>query len=127
MSPGVVSQSKITLANHLHNKERAETFDSIINRFTDCEELRDALNEFVKYRTASKKKNPFTVHALKLNIATLKKLTDSETDMVNIVNQTIMSGWSGFFPLKSPAGSLKRREGGETDADLEEYLKRLDF
>ena len=83
-------------------KKPAETYDSIIDGFTEDEPLRDALREFLRYKvaTARRKKSEFTNYALKQNLGKLRNLADNPRDMLAIVNQTLERGWSGFFPLK---------------------------
>ena len=88
------------------NKERkktAETYDSIIEGFTQDEGLREALRDFLQYKVASchRAKKEFTNRALKVNLTKLSKLTSDPREMVEIINQTLERSWSGFFPLKS--------------------------
>jgi hypothetical protein len=84
-------------------KKTAETYDSIIDGFTQDEELREALRDFLQYKVASchRAKREFTNRALKVNLTKLSKLTSDPHEMVEIVNQTLERSWSGFFPLKS--------------------------
>lgn len=92
-------------------KKPAETYDSIIDGFTEDEPLRDALREFLRYKvaTAKRKKSEFTNYALKQNLGKLRNLADNPRDMLAIVNQTLERGWSGFFPLKSDTPKTDRR------------------
>ena len=62
----------------------------------------DLWNEFKKYRKKIKK--PLSPFAEKLNITKLKKLKDTGEDPVAIIEETIMRGWQGFFPLKDKKG-----------------------
>lgn len=75
-----------------------ENFDSIIQKSTESEELREALVEFVKFRKLIKK--PMTNKALELIIAKLNKLGASDRERAAIINQSIERGWSGVFSLK---------------------------
>jgi hypothetical protein len=83
-------------------KKPTETYDSIIDGFTQDQELRDALRGFLQYRvaTAHRQKKAFTNQALKLNLTKLRKLSSDPRTMTAIVNQTVEKGWSGFFELK---------------------------
>lgn len=60
-------------------------------------DLRQTFVEFIKFRKATGKK--FTPYALKLAITNVKKLSDNEQEQIEILNQSIMNGWSGLFPL----------------------------
>lgn len=109
--------------NQQEKKERrkkAETFDTIIDGFTEDEGLRDALGEFLKYRRASKK--ALTNQALKLNLTKLSKLAEDADAMTAIVNQTIERGWTGFFPLKD-----NDNQNGGTSDGIPEYLREYDL
>ena len=106
-------------------KKPAETFDSIIDAFTDDQGLRDALRDFLRYRVASahRSKKEFTNRALKLNLTELRKLSTDPNIMAAIVNQTIMRGWSGFFPLKDDSRPTSRRSQytEQQNAEFDEY------
>ena len=91
--------------NRTTKKER-ESFDSLIESFTDDDRLREALGEFLKYRKA--RGGGFTNRALTLNMTRLSSLASDPRTMTAIVYQTIEHGWSGFFPLKEvPDGGIK--------------------
>lgn len=92
-------------------KKFTETYDSIIDGFTEDEPLRNALREFLRYKvaTAKRKKSEFTNYALKQNLGKLRNLADNPRDMLAIVNQTLERGWSGFFPLKDDTPKTDRR------------------
>ena len=106
-------------------KKTDETFDSIIDGFTQDQGLRDALRGFLQYRVASSRKGgkAFTNHALKLNLSKLSKLSSDPAEMVEIVNQTVERGWSGFFELKkddhNQLGTAK--DGGARNAQYVSY------
>lgn len=92
-------------------KKTAETYDSIIDGFTQDQDLRDALKGFLQYRVASahRSKKEFTNQALKLNLTKLRKLSSDPKTMTAIVNQTVEKGWSGFFELKDETGGRTRQ------------------
>ena len=86
------------------NKKKESTracYDEIINDYTENGELRSALVEFVKMRKMMKK--PLTNRALSLLLTSKKGLdglASTDAEKIDIVNQTIMHSWQGFFPLK---------------------------
>ena len=101
-------------------KKPAETYDSIIDGFTQDQELRDALRGFLQYRvaTAHRQKKAFTNQALKLNLTKLSKLSSDPRTMTAIVNQTVEKGWSGFFELKDGQPRKPQRQ-----TDLSEHAE----
>ena len=81
------------------NKKKKETLSSVINEYTDNEELRECLKEFVEMRKAGQK-GMFTVSALKRNLTKLDTLAVNDGAKIDIVNQTIEYTYKGFYPLK---------------------------
>lgn len=63
------------------------------------EELQEPLRGFVEMRKGLK--NPLTPHALELSIKKLYRMSDSPKERVDIVDQAVMNGWRGFYPLKN--------------------------
>lgn len=80
------------------SKKKESNYDLIINEYTDNEELKTAVYEFIKMRQLTKK--PLTDHALKLVFKELDKLSDNEETKILILNQSISRSWQGVFPLK---------------------------
>lgn len=86
------------------NKKKESTrasYDEIIADYTDNVELRSSLMEFVKMRKMMKK--PLTNKALSLLLTSKKGLdglASTDAEKIDIVQQSIMRGWLGFFPLK---------------------------
>ena len=85
--------------NKKENKKKKETLSSVINEYTDNEELRECLKEFVEMRKAGQK-GMFTVSALKRNLTKLDTLAVNDGAKIDIVNQTIEYTYKGFYPLK---------------------------
>ena len=86
------------------NKKKESTmasYDEIIADYTENGELRSSLMEFVKMRKMMKK--PLTNKALSLLLTSKKGLdwlASTDAEKIDIVQQSIMRGWLGFFPLK---------------------------
>ena len=83
-------------------KERKQAgYDEIIASYTENGELRSALVEFVKMRKMMKK--PLTNKGLSLLLTSKKGLdglASNDAEKIDVVQQSIMRGWLGFFPLK---------------------------
>lgn len=98
---------------------------------------KDTWNAYLEMRKNGKK--PPTDYALKLIIAKLEKLKATGDDPNEILNQSIISGWSGVYPLKQEkdSGKYKGNFGPEkvythlplpksiTDPDDEEFERSL--
>ena len=77
-------------------KEKAPAFS--FSEYTENAELIEALEGFVEMR--KRIKAPLTEHALSLLLRKLDGLGRSDAEKVEIVNQSVMNNWKGFFALK---------------------------
>lgn len=66
--------------------------------FVPDEKLNQALNDFIIYRKNIKK--PMTDRAVTLLIEKLGSLSKDPAEQIEILNQSIVNGWQGVFPLK---------------------------
>ena len=71
---------------------------SLINDFTQNKELINALVNYLNLLLEIDKSMYTNQFKGKLN--KLKRLANNETEMIDIVNQSIQSGWKSFYPLK---------------------------
>ena len=105
--------------NNNDNNDNNENNDNKIS-YCDVPELNAALTSFVEYRKKIKK--PMTKRAVELMINKLASMTPSIPEQIEIINQSIMNGWQGVFPLKDTqqrkvgASGIAIREG---KSDLE--------
>lgn len=85
-------------------KKRSKKVDiesvlSVIDSYSDSEDLRNALTEFVKMRQRIKK--PMTEYALKLMLKRLDAMATSTDTKLRILNQSIVKCWQDIYPLKN--------------------------
>jgi predicted phage replisome organizer len=73
--------------------------------FSDDPELNQAILSFIDFRKSIKK--PMTDHAVDLLIKKLNEMSPSIEDQIEIINQSIMNGWQGVFPLKDQGRSTQ--------------------
>lgn len=79
-----------------------------INTYCENPLLNDAIVEFVKYRKSIKK--PMTDKAISLMIGKLNKMTSDVGEQIEILNQSILNGWQGIFPLNKQNNQNSRTE-----------------
>ena len=92
-------------------KEPTQTeIDEVINAYTSNEELKTTLIEFVKFRKSIKR--VMTTRALELLIKKLDKLSNDDNTKIEILNESIMNGWNGIFPLKDNSTPINKNKGG---------------
>ena len=66
--------------------------------YSDVPELNQAILSFIEFRKSIKK--PMTDHAVELLFKKLNDMTTSIDEQIEIINQSIVNGWQGVFPLK---------------------------
>ena len=82
-------------SNSIKNKQ----LSTIIKEMNLSTELEKTLLDFIDFRI--KTKSPLTQRALTLLLNQLDKLANTEQEKIDILNQSIMNGWKGVFPLKN--------------------------
>jgi predicted phage replisome organizer len=70
-----------------------------IEKIKDKTALEIAIDDFKEFR--KKIKSPMTNRAVQLFQTELNKLTSDDDTKIAIINQSIVQGWKGIFPLKS--------------------------
>ena len=77
-------------------KSTKSEINEVLSRI-DNEELRKALYSFSEMRKRLRK--PLTARALELLVAKLRTMSVDEGEQTEIVNQSVMHSWQGFYPL----------------------------
>lgn len=85
-------------------KERKEKKEEIVF-FPDDFLVDRAFKDFVEFRKL--KKAPMTVRAIELAVEKLMQMSDSSDERIEILNNSIVNGWTGLFPLKKTGSENK--------------------
>ena len=118
------------------NKNVKNDKNERINIYSDNPELNTSILQFIEFR--KKIKAPMTDRAIELLISKLNKLSPDIQTQIAIINQSILNGWKGVFPLKEPEQPKQpkqnkfnqhpQRNYTTTDyAELEKKLLRRDL
>lgn len=103
------------ILNTNNKKEKGKTeFDEVINSYTENQDLKNAIYEFIKYRKSIKA--TLTTLALKKNLNKLNNISSSDKEKIAILENSIMNGWKGLFPLSEaerPKANIKAAEPHE--------------
>ena len=75
-------------------------------------------DDFVKHRRALKA--PMTVNAWARSLGALSRLRDAGHDPAAVINQSIVNGWKGLFPLRNQAGGTN---GQRKESSAERYSR----
>lgn len=89
------------------------------NIYNDEPKLDTAVKEFITFRKKIKK--PMTDHAVKLMFSKLNKLSSDTDEQVEILNQSILNGWQGIYPLKR-----EEKKSGQNGIAIDESKDDLD-
>lgn len=92
---------------NINNNDNNENNDNKII-YDDNPLLNQAIIEFVAFRKSIKK--PMSEHAIKLMIGKLNKMSSDVNEQIEIINQSILNGWQGIFPLKQEQKKNGRKE-----------------
>lgn len=115
-----------------NNKVGSKTLNSVIQSYTNNEEMQELLAEFIEIR--AKMKKPLTPNSLKRNLKVLDRASlenggaGTDEEKIKIIERTVINSWQSFYSLKSDAYSSpvmkKVHRGGEGPSyDLEAYEK----
>lgn len=85
------------------------------------ENLSNALLDFMEFRT--KIKSPLTERALELLLKKLGSIANTEQEKIDILNQSIMNGWKGVFPLRNQPSQNSSKIYGK--GKEQEYLDSI--
>lgn len=120
VSDSAINEKKIS------DSKKSKTFDQLIEEYTSNEELRKELKEHLKTRKL--KKGALTDRGVKLSLQKLDNLASNDQEKILIVQNAIMNGWTGFFPLKKDEHNrlLSALSQHKPNYDIEAY-KAMDI
>lgn len=109
-------------------RENQKSFDELIDSYTENPVLREELKEHLKTRRA--KKAALNNHAIELSLKRLDELTGSTKEKIQIVQNSIINGWTGFYPLSpdvkkrldKPSYDLSKYEEDDIDPNDDRYV-----
>ena len=108
---------KCTLYKNKHKERHIDKHSESAN----CSpELAEALAAFAEHR--KKLKKPMTDRAKELMLSKLSKMARTEQEQIAILNQSIVNGWQGVFPL---GGERKQKQAKQSAADMADDVIRM--
>jgi len=97
------------------NNDNNDNNENNVNKYSDFQPLNDAIIAFIDYR--KKLKKPMTDRAIELFIKKLNELSPVVEEQIEIINQSIINGWQGIFPLKDKQkAQTKQKPQSEYDS-----------
>jgi DNA replication protein DnaD len=105
---GQQKDSKRTGEGQVRNTNKNEKNDKNDKKYINISpQLETAIEDFKEYRKKIKK--PMTDRAVELLIDKLNKLASNDETKIAILNQSIVNGWQGIFPLKQDTSPEKSK------------------
>lgn len=109
-------------------RENQKSFDELIDSYTENSVLREELKEHLKTRRA--KRAALNNHAIELSLKRLDELTGSTKEKIKIVQNSIINGWTGFYPLSpdaqkrldKPSYDLSKYDEDDIDPNDDRYV-----
>lgn len=90
------------------DKEKPKTVGTLIDGYTDNEDLQKALMDFAKMRKAIKK--PMTERAFTILFNKLDKMAFDDATKIDILLQSIMNSWQDVYELKENKSKENKRQ-----------------
>ena len=93
------SKANVSEADKEEDKEKEKKKKKEVKTYSDDADLNRSILAFMEFRKSIKK--PMTDHAVDLLISKLNGMTSYIPEQIEIINQSIVNGWQGVFPLKN--------------------------
>lgn len=98
--PNNKSNNTTNINKDIKKESKQSTFDDLINSFTENEEERELLGEWLKVRKA--KRAAMTNRAIELNLQKLNDLANkSNMSVAEYLKEVICRGWQAFYEIKN--------------------------
>lgn len=110
-----------------NNKVGSKTLNSVIQSYTNNEEMQELLAEFIEIR--AKMKKPLTPNSLKRNLKVLDRASlenggdGTDEEKIKIIERSVINSWQSFYSLNSNGYSKPRKLFDKPSYDLEAYEK----
>lgn len=109
-----------TDAQRVPTNKNVKNVKNVINTYIEPSELNDALLSFIEFRKGIKK--PMTDRAINLLIGKLKKLSNNTAEQIEILEQSVVNGWTGIYPLKGDNSNKQKPKIDESKTDLDDLF-----
>lgn len=112
------SKPNVRQAEEEREEDKKKKKKKEIIAFSDDAELNQAILAFMDFRKSIKK--PMTDRAVELLIKKLNDMTPMIDEQIEIINQSIVNGWQGVFPLKDDRPQPVRKTGYQKQTRADE-------
>lgn len=102
------------------NKERKNTYEITIDNYTQNQDVKDAIIEYIKMRKLIKA--PMTDRALTTLLNKLSGLAKTDSEKIAILNQAIEHSWKSVYPLERKSKQQNEPAENANIVPMEEYF-----
>lgn len=103
--------------------KKAKSFDEIISSYTQNQNVKDAIVEYIKMRKLIKA--PMTDRALTTLLNKLSGLAKTDDEKIAVLNQAIEHSWKSVYPLETQRKSTQQKSEKQGDVfDIEAEAAR---
>lgn len=110
---------KSDISDKPKKKNLYQNCQDAIDEFTENEEVRDKLKEYLGIRLELAQDKPFGIRTFKSMLKKLRGFTESGTECIAIIQQSIDKQWATFYPLKEYKKYSRTKESFES-MDIQE-------
>lgn len=101
-------QQTDTINNENNVKNVENSIYDLFEEYTENTMLRDALSEFCNLRKDLNA--PLRVKSIKILLKELDSLSDSDSEKIKIIEQSILNNWKSLYQLKNDGGNNKQHK-----------------
>ncbi len=119
-----LKDNNTSINNTFNNKKvsKKESFDALIDGFTNDNEIKDLLKEWLKVRKA--KRAAMTNRAIELNLNKLNNLANESNLSINkYLEEVICRGWAAFYKINNYGGNSNAKSKGSNKRDGSEWAE----
>jgi predicted phage replisome organizer len=115
-----VTQCNATDIEEDKNKKENKKKEKEIKPYSEDARLNEAILSFIDFRKGIKK--PMSDKAIELMLKKLSGMATDVSEQIEILNQSIINGWQGIFPLKGGESNAGKNKAGRlSNQASEEY------
>lgn len=109
-SKRTASEQQVNTNKNIKNNKNVKKIENNTKAYSSDSSLNQAILDFIAFRQSIKK--PMTDKAVSLMLNKLGMLSASVPEQIEILNQSIINGWQGIFPLKGSENNAGKNQHG---------------
>lgn len=112
-------------SNTKHNKTKNIKLYEQLEELQIDNDLKEKIIEFIDFRKEINK--PITIRSIKTSIEQIGKKFDSKQHLIESIDNSIMNGWQGLFPMKTNKNNYKEKNFKTKEEINKESVEKYGF